>query len=77
MRLGELRASTRFLLAMFVLLIALVAMAVPGLRGLPAVDAASLQVFDDNSLTSEATTQLDAGPDRPKPPQIRRQARGG
>jgi diguanylate cyclase (GGDEF)-like protein len=58
MRLAEIRASTRFFLSLFVLLVAVAAMAVLGLSGLAEVNAANRQVFDDNFLTAEATSGL-------------------
>jgi diguanylate cyclase (GGDEF)-like protein len=58
MRLGEVRASTRFFIALGVLLAALAAMAVLGLSGLAAVDGANRQVFSDNYLSAEATSRV-------------------
>ena len=58
MRLGDIRASTRFFVALVVLLVALAAIAVLGLSGLATVDGANRQVFSDNFLTAEATSRL-------------------
>jgi diguanylate cyclase (GGDEF)-like protein len=58
MRLREIRASTRFFLSLFVLLVAVAAMAVLGLSGLAEVNAANRQVFSDNFLTAQATSGL-------------------
>jgi diguanylate cyclase (GGDEF)-like protein len=50
--------STRFFVALFVLLASLTAVSVLGLRGLQDVQRANNQVFADNLLTAEATSQL-------------------
>jgi hypothetical protein len=44
MRLREIRANTRFFLSLFVLLVAVAAMAVLGLSGLAEVNAANRQI---------------------------------
>jgi diguanylate cyclase (GGDEF)-like protein len=58
MPLRGLIASTRFFIALGVLLAALAAMAVVGLSGLAAVDGANRQVFSDNYLSAEATSRV-------------------
>jgi diguanylate cyclase (GGDEF)-like protein len=58
MRQGAIRISTRFFVALFVLLGSLTAVSVLGLRGLQHVQGANDQVFADNLLTAEATSQL-------------------
>jgi diguanylate cyclase (GGDEF)-like protein len=58
MRLDTIRISTRFFVALVVLLGSLAAVSVLGLRGLRDVQGANNQVFADNLLTAEATSQL-------------------
>jgi diguanylate cyclase (GGDEF)-like protein len=55
---GAIPISTRFFVALFVLLASLTAVSVLGLRGLQDVQRANDQVFADNLLTAEATSQL-------------------
>ncbi len=57
-RRGAIRISTRFFVALFVLLASLAAVSALGLRGLQDVQRANDQVFADNLLTAEATSQL-------------------
>jgi diguanylate cyclase (GGDEF)-like protein len=58
MRPGSSRISTRFFVALFVLFASLVAVIVLGLVGLRDVQHANDQVFADNLVTAEATSQL-------------------
>jgi diguanylate cyclase (GGDEF)-like protein len=58
MRRGAIRISTGFFAALVVLLGSLVGVSVLGLRGLQDVQRANNQVFADNLLTAEATSQL-------------------
>jgi diguanylate cyclase (GGDEF)-like protein len=58
MRPGAPRISTRFFLALIVLLGSLAAVGVLGLRGQYEIQRANDQVFSDNFLTAEATSQL-------------------
>ncbi len=55
---GAVRISTRFFIALFVLLASLASVSVLGLQGLQKVQHANDQVFADNLLTAEATSQL-------------------
>jgi len=55
---GAIRISTGFFAALLVLLGSLLAVSVLGLRGLQDVQRANNQVFTDNLLTAEATSQL-------------------
>jgi diguanylate cyclase (GGDEF)-like protein len=54
----DIRISTRFFVALFVLLASLTAVSVLGIRGLQDVQRANNQVFADNLLTAEAASQL-------------------
>jgi diguanylate cyclase (GGDEF)-like protein len=58
MRPSSIRISTRFFCALFVLSASLVAVGGLGLRGLRDVQHANDQVFSDNLVTAEATSQL-------------------
>jgi diguanylate cyclase (GGDEF)-like protein len=58
MRLRGIRVSTRFFIALGVLLLALAAMVGVGLHGLAAVEHANDQVVSDNLLTAEATSRV-------------------
>jgi hypothetical protein len=58
MRPSSIRVSTRFFFALFVLIASLVAVGGLGLRGLQDVQHANDQVFSDNLVTAEATSQL-------------------
>ncbi len=60
MRLRDIRASTRFFIALGVVLASLAALAVLGLTGLAAVNAANREVFQDNFGTAQATSRLAA-----------------
>jgi diguanylate cyclase (GGDEF)-like protein len=55
---GDIRISTRFFVALFVLLASLAAVSTLGLRGLQDVQRANEQVYADNLLTAEATSEL-------------------
>src|ERR1700735_2066060 len=57
-RLREFTASTRFFIALGVLLVALAAMAIVGLSGLAAGGGANRQVFSANYLSAEATSRV-------------------
>jgi diguanylate cyclase (GGDEF)-like protein len=57
-RARAIRISTRFFLALFVLVASLTAVAVLGFHGLQGVQGANDQVFADNLVTAEATSQL-------------------
>ncbi len=57
-RLASIRISTRFFLALFVLLAAFLAVGVLGLGGLREVQRVNEQVFSDNLLTDEVTSEL-------------------
>jgi diguanylate cyclase (GGDEF)-like protein len=58
MRPSSIRISTRFFIALFVMFASLVAVVALGLRGLQDVQHANDQVFADNLVTAEATSQL-------------------
>jgi len=58
MRPGAIGISTRFFVALFVLLGSLIAVSVLGVRGLQSVQGANDQVVADNLVTAEATSQL-------------------
>jgi diguanylate cyclase (GGDEF)-like protein len=55
---SDLRATTRFFLALAILVTALGAVGIAGLHGLGAVGHANDQVFDDNFQTAEANRRL-------------------
>src|ERR1700733_8484917 len=58
MRPRALRISTRYFIALFVLIASLTAVSALGLRGLQQVQRANNEVFTDNLLTLDATSQL-------------------
>lgn len=58
MGLRDIQASTKFFIALGVVLASLAALALLGLTGLAAVNDANSQVFHDNFATAEATSRL-------------------